>query len=147
MSYINLYILILFRNTMVKVKKSWDEFHKDVMSLIPGIAEFAPEMIVPCLRGAMIPATIIAEELKTYEIYPMDIERLGLQRELAFLYMPKLSFLGKKVLILEDDMYTAGGVLKAKEFLESQGAIVKIAAIYVKKESVQHVDFYLKSFD
>ena len=132
---------------MVKVKKSWDEFHKDVMGLVPGIMDFAPDMIVPCLRGAMVPATIIAEELNTLEIYPMDVERLGIQRELAFLYMPKLSFLGKRILILEDDMYTAQGVLRAKEFLESQGAIVKIAAVYVTRESVRHADFYFKSFE
>lgn len=132
---------------MVKMKKSWDEFHKDVMTLVPGVMEFAPDMIVPCLRGAMVPATIIAEELNTLEIYPMDVERLGLQRELAFLYMPKLSFLGKKILVLEDDMYTAQGVLKAKEFLESQGAIIKIAAIYVTKETVKYADFYFKSFE
>lgn len=132
---------------MVKVKKSWDEFHQDVMSIIPGIAEFAPDMIVPCLRGAMVPATIVAEELKTLEVYPMDIERLGIQRELAFLYMPKLSVMGKKILILEDDMYTAQGVLRAKEFLESQGAIVKIAAIYVTTGAIKHADFYCKSFE
>lgn len=132
---------------MVKVNKSWDEFHSDVMTLVPGIADFAPDMIVPCLRGAMVPATIIAEQLKTLEIYPMDIERLGTQRELAFLYMPKLSVLGKKILILEDDMYTAQGVLRAKEFFETQGAIVKLAAVYITKEAVKYADFYFKSFE
>jgi|SRR3989344_706036 len=132
---------------MVKVKKSWDEFHSDVMSLVPGVGEFSPDMIVPCLRGALVPATILAEELKTLEVYPVDIERIGTRRDLAFLYMPTLSIAGKKVLILEDDLYTAQGVIKAKEFFESQGAIVKVAAIYVTKEAVPYADFYFQSYE
>ena len=138
---------MLFGKGMQKAKKNWEEFYNDVKSLVGPISRFAPDIIVPCLRGALIPATILSEELKTLEVFPVDIERVGDKRDVAFLYMPKLPLVGKKVLILEDDLYTGEGALRAKELFESQGAIVKIAAIYVTKEAVKYADFYFSSHE
>jgi hypoxanthine phosphoribosyltransferase len=129
----------------MKKRKSWDEFSEDVKSLISGIAKFDPEVIVPCMRGALVPATIIAEELKIYDILPIDVERINRDRNLSLFYMPTIPLRGKKVLILEDDLYTGEGVIKVKEFLESQGAIVKVAAIYATLEAKHHADFYFSS--
>lgn len=123
-------------------KKSWKEFHSDVLKLTDCFGTFVPGVIVPCMLGGLIPATIIAKALGVNDVRPIDIERIGETRRIA--YDIHGSVAGKKVLIVEDDLPTGKGALFAKKMLEERGAVVKIAAVYVLPSTKQIADYYSK---
>jgi len=124
---------------------SWNQFHADILKLAVNFGEYRPDLIVPCMLGGLIPAAIIAKKLGISDVRPIDIERIGEQRRLA--YDVQGSIAGKKVLILEDDLPTGKGPALIKEQFEQRGAVVKIAAVYVTKESKAVVDFFVEVRD
>ncbi len=129
--------------------KSWEQFQEDTMKLIENMGGYKPDVIAPCMLGGLIPGAIIAKQLGVEDVRPIDIEREGKERRLA--YDVQGSIAGKKVLILEDDLPTGIGPALVKKIFEKRGAAVKIAAVYVTPESKAIADFfaavYEKPFD
>ncbi len=121
-------------------KKTWQQFHADVKKLVAGFGSYKPDVIVPCMLGGLIPGAIIAKALGINDVRPIDIERKGMERRLA--YDVQGSIAGKKVLIVEDDLPTGIGPALIKKQFEQRGAAVKIAAVYVNSESKHLADFY-----
>ena len=102
--------------------------------------DYRPDVIAPCMLGGLIPAAIMAKRLGIVDVRPIDIEREGNERRLA--YDVQGSIEGKKVLILEDDLPTGKGPAVVKKQFEQRGAEVRIAAVYVNGKSRQLTDFY-----
>ena len=130
-------------------KKSWAQFHADVNTLIASFGSYRPDVIDPCMLGGLIPGAIIAKALGINDVRPIDIERKGMERRLA--YDVQGSIAGKKLLIVEDDLPTGIGPAMVKEIFEKRGANVKIASVYVSPAAKTVADFftavYEKPFD
>lgn len=120
--------------------KTWEQFHADTLKLVETLGDYRPDVIVPCMLGGLIPGTIVAKALDIKEVRPIDIEREGNERRLA--YDLQGSIEGEKVLILEDDLPTGKGPVAIKKQFEERGAEVKIAAVYVTPLSEKVTDFY-----
>jgi len=95
--------------------------------------------------GGLIPAAIIAKALGLNDVRPIDIERIGEERRLAYDVQGNIA--GKRVLILEDDLPTGKGPALIKKIFEAHGAVVKIAAIYVTKEGRKNADFFVEELE
>jgi hypoxanthine phosphoribosyltransferase len=126
----------------VNMKKSWKEFEEDVTVLVEKVREFKPQVIVPSMRGALIPAVLLSETLGVKDVRPISIDRVGEERTLV--YDVQGSLKGLRVLLLEDDLPTGKGFLHVKKLFEERGAIVKIAVVYVKPDTTKYADFYGK---
>ena len=124
--------------------KTWDEYHADVERLMDAMADYRPDVIVPCMLGGLFPGMIIAKRLGVKDVRPIDIERDGYDRRLAYDVQGDIE--GKKVLIVEDDIPTGKGPAMVKDMFEKRGADVRIAAVYVTQESRQVADYYAEVF-
>lgn len=125
--------------------KSWDEFTKDVDFLIKAMGDYRPDVIIPSMRGGLVPAGILAEKLSIKDVRPVSIQRKGESRIIAYDIQGDIK--GLKVLLLEDDMPTGKGFIFAKKEYEERGAEVKIAAIYVNSTSEKVADFFGRKYD
>jgi hypoxanthine phosphoribosyltransferase len=119
---------------------TWEQYHSAVLKLIKNMGEYRPDIIVPCMIGGMFVGIIVAKEFGINDVRPIDIERKGQERRLAYDMQGDIQ--GKKVLILEDDLPTGKGPVMVKEIFVERGAKVKIAAVYVNDVSVKVCDFY-----
>ncbi len=131
--------------TVDRSTKSWEQFHTDVLALADSFAEYKPDIICPVMLGGLIPGTIIAKKLEINDVRPIDIEREGLERRLAYDVQGNIA--GKQVLIVEDDLIYGLGPATIKKIFEERGAIVKIAALYIQPQAVQIADFYVEVCD
>ncbi len=122
------------------MKKTWDEFEKDVYRMIEDIKNFRPEIIVPSMNGALVPAAMISEKINVKDLRPIGIERRGGERTLHYDIHGDVS--GKRVLIVEDSMASGNGMIMAKDDFIKRGAIVKTASVYVNNHSKDLSDFY-----
>lgn len=123
-----------------QIEKSWEDFVKDIDRLIEMMGDYRPDVIVPSMRGGLVPAGILAEKLDIKDIRPISIERKGDERTIAYDVHGDLR--GLKVLLLEDDLPSGKGFIVVKEQYEKQGAEVKIAAVYVTSQSESVADFF-----
>ena len=121
-------------------EKSWRQVHSDSLALAGKVKAFNPDIIVPCMLGGLVPGMLVAKALGVKDVRPIDIEREGDERRIAYDVQGHIK--GKKVLILEDDLPTGKGPAVAKKIFEQRGAEVKIAAVYVNEKSATIVDFY-----
>ena len=122
------------------VTKTWEQYHADIRKLGEVLVAYRPDILAPCMLGGLIPAAILARELEVKDVRPIDIERHGDVRRLAYDIQGDIR--GRKVLILEDDIPSGKGVLYAKQIFEGRGAEVKIAAVYVNPNTQKVADFY-----
>ena len=100
-------------------KKSWQQLHSDVLKLAEKVKAFEPDIIVPCMLGGFVPGMIMAKALGIKDVRPIDIEREGEERRLA--YDIQGSIAGKRVLLLEDDLPTGRGPAVIKKVFEKGG--------------------------
>ena len=119
---------------------SWDKYHADIVKLGEQIRTYSPDIIAPCMVGGLVPGAIIAKQLGITDVRPIDIERSGDERSLAYDVQGDIT--GKRVVILEDDLPTGKGPVTIKKQFENRGANVKIAAIYVSPVSQRVADYY-----
>jgi hypoxanthine phosphoribosyltransferase len=124
----------------MNIKKNWQDFELDVYKLADKMGDYKPDVIVPSMAGALVPAGIISEVLKVKDIRPINIERSGKGRRIV--YDIKGDITGLKILLLEDSMNTGFGLLSAKKIYENRGAKVKIASVYVNEQSEKIADFF-----
>jgi len=126
-------------------KLTWEEYHRDMLRLAEMLDEWRPEIIAPSMLGGLIPAAIIAKRLGMKDVRPIDIERKGGERHLAYDVQGEIG--GKRVLLLEDDLPTGEGFRVVKDIFERRGAQVKIAAIYVTPKSQGLADYFVEVRD
>ena len=126
-------------------EKSWQQVHLDSLTLAKKVESFKPDIIVPCMLGGLFPGMIVAKALGIKDVRPIDIEREGDERRIAYDVQGNVE--GKRVLILEDDMPTGKSPVAAKKIFEERGAEVKTAAIYVNGKTEKIADFYAEVLD
>ncbi len=127
------------------ISKSWDEFIGDVDKLVESFGSYRPDVIVPSMCGGLVPAGIVAERLGIKDTRPISIERKGTTRRITYDIQGDIA--GMKILLLEDDLPTGKGFIFAKEYYQSKGALVKIAAVYVNSESEKIADYFGRKHD
>ena len=123
-------------------KKSWDEFYSDILKLVKNFGDYRPDIICPCMTGGLVVGGVVARLLEIKDVRPIDIERKGDERILAYDIQGGIE--GKKVLLLEDDLPTGKGPAVVKKIFEQRGAEVKIAAVYVSPVGEKVSDFYVE---
>jgi uncharacterized protein len=120
---------------------NWDELHDSVKRLCSRI-DFKPEIIAAVARGGIIPAVIIAEKFGIKDMYSITVKKHEGKRRIMTKIMDNLH--GKKVLLIEDAIDTGKSMLTAKKYLESEGAVVKTAALFVKGNGAIMPDYLLE---
>lgn len=66
------------------MKKSWEEFTEDVRILTNSLDEWRPDIIVPVMRGGLIPAVLISEWITVKDVRPIGIDRIGGERSIGY---------------------------------------------------------------
>jgi len=124
---------------------AWKDYHRDMLLLAEMLEGWRPDIIAPSMLGGLIPAAIIAKRLGIKDVRPIDIERKGEERRLAYDVQGEMG--GKRVLLLEDDLPTGEGFRVVKGIFQERGANVKIAAIYVTPTSRGIADYFVEVRD
>jgi len=123
-------------------KMNWDELQDYTAKLCSRI-DFKPEIIVAVARGGVIPGVMIAKKLGIKDMYSISVKKMGGKRRI----MTKLTedLQGKKILLVEDAIDTGKSMLAVKKYLESAGASVRTAALFVKGNADIMPDYVLET--
>lgn len=125
---------------------TWQQWYKLVKKLAKIISDdYRPDIIIPSMNGGLIPATIIATQLKIKDIRPINVGRKNKIRRL--LYPPTIAFdkiSNKKILIIDDDAYTGRTVMYIKKFLQTKGVKKIKTACVLKNYITKGIDFSAK---
>ena len=129
-------------------EKTWDDLEFDVGKLVNELGELRPDIVVPMLRGGMAPALYLCEMMDVTDVRPINVERRGPGRFIAW---PGDNYdedvTGKRVLLLDDAVPTGGSLDCAGTYYATRGAIVVTAALYVTSATRNKVDFFAEEFD
>lgn len=118
----------------------WKKFDAEIQKLASRIAN-KPDIIIGVVRGGLIPARLLAKYLGVKDMYALTVKKLGTERVLLNEITEQLT--GKTVLLVEDVLESAGSMIIAKEYLESRGANVVTASLYVQPQSRLAPDYFL----
>ncbi len=130
---------------------SWEEIDKLVKIIAEKIrsSNFQPEVIVGILRGGLIPARLLADELGIEDIGMMEIKlykTIGLRGERPFLRQPLVLDIREKRVLLVDDISDTGLTLQLA--MEAVGFYMpkelKTATLYIKPWTNLVPDYYGK---
>lgn len=120
---------------------NWITFQQEIKSLSQKVdQEF--DIIVAIKQGGMIPACLLLKELKLENMFCVTVEKEKEGRKLRGDIIEKVS--GKRILLVEDMLETGRSLKLAKEYLESQGAMVKTASLYIMPISEVQPDYFLR---
>ena len=123
---------------------TWGEFYTDTKSLVEKIKNsYKPDILVPIMRGGLIPSGIISEELGIKDVRPIDVIRSGKERRIVYTIQGEIS--NSNLLLVEDAVPTGGSVLQAKEEY-GRVAIVKAASVYIVPEA-RGIDYYARCLE
>ncbi len=134
---------------MGKEKIGWEKYHSDCNELAEKLTSYKPDIIVPCMLGGLFPASIIAkkcEERLNEHSHPIDVRPISILRrenERWLGYDIQGEIAGKKILVVEDDVFTGLGFKFAVHLFKEKGAIVKTAALYITPLGKEYVDFWV----
>ena len=120
---------------------TWEEFREKIQSLAAQI-DYSPDIIVGIVRGGIIPARLLATELKVKNMYCLTVKKIGEERKVMSEIVENIS--GKKILLVEDMLETGKSLEIAKKYLEDKGAQVKTACLYTMPQSEMKPDYVLK---
>jgi hypoxanthine phosphoribosyltransferase len=123
-------------------KMNWDELHEYAARLCSRI-DFKPEIIVAVARGGVIPGVMIAERLGIKDMYSVAVKKQEGKRKIMTKITEDLH--GKKILLVEDAIDTGKSMLAVKKYLESEGASVKTAALFIKGSTAIMPDYMLEN--
>jgi hypoxanthine phosphoribosyltransferase len=101
-----------------------------------------PHVIVAVVRGGLIPARILSSNLTIKDMYCLTVKKHGSDRRVVTQVTEPLT--GVRVLLVEDVLETGTSLIAAKEYLESKGAVVETAALYIQPRSQIIPDYYLE---
>lgn len=120
---------------------NWEEFQKEIKNLAKKI-DFAPEIIVGVVRGGLVPARILAAELKVKDMYCLTVKKIGQERKVMNEILEDIS--GKKILLVEDMLETGKSLIIAKRYLEEKGVSVKTACLYTMPQTEIKPNYLLR---
>jgi len=123
---------------------TWEETEKEVTLLVQNISE-KPDVIVGIARGGLVPARLLSRNLNVRMVYVLSVIKVGEERKVMTEICDDLT--GRKLLLVEDVLESGDSLEAGKQYLESKGAIVKTASLYVTSQTKVKPDYYLKEVD
>jgi len=123
---------------------TWTVFKKEILKLSHQI-NFEPDILIGITRGGLVPTRLLSSTLKVKDVYCLTVNKIGQKRKIQTEI--KINFNNKKVLLIEDILETGKSLIDAKKYLETKGANVKTACLYLMPESEIKPDFYLKTIN
>ncbi len=136
---------------MEKEFLTWKEIDDICRSMADRIKkEFKPKCIVAIARGGLVPARIMADEMRITRIYTIQI--ISYQNKKAKkpeLIAPLTADIQGKKILLVDDVSDRGDSLKlaVEHIKERNPAELKVATLHIKPHSVFLPDYYAKKTD
>jgi|WetSurMetagenome_2_1015567.scaffolds.fasta_scaffold365602_2 uncharacterized protein len=121
---------------------NWQELEEKLSRLCERIT-FKPDVIAAVARGGVIPGVIIAEKFGIKDLYAISVKKHEGKRKVMTKITENLQ--GKKILLVEDAIDTGKSMQTARKYLESEGAIVRTAALFVKGTTAIMPDFHLEA--
>jgi hypoxanthine phosphoribosyltransferase len=122
----------------------WDTFAKEIKDLSAKV-DYHPDIIVGITRGGIMPARLLSTYLKVMDMYCLTVRKIGKERRVVTEILDDL--VNKNVLLVEDMLETGKSLIAAKQYLESKGARVKTACLYVMPISEIVPDFSLRQVE
>jgi len=119
----------------------WTFFAKEVYNLSNKV-DYHPEIIIGITRGGIMPARLLSEYLKVKDMYCLTVRKVGKERKVVMEILEDL--VDKNILLVEDMVETGRSLIVAKNYLESKGAKVKTACLYILPVSEIEPDFFLR---
>ncbi len=120
---------------------NWETFTAEIKKLSE-IINYEPDCIVGIARGGVIPAVLLAKQLRVRDMYVLKVRVEGSERKIMADVFTDIS--GKKILVVEDMLESGKSMITVKEYLESKGAKVKTACLYIMAQTEIKPEFYLK---
>ncbi len=110
---------------------NWEEFEDEIKELAAKI-DIAPDFIIGVVRGGLVPARLLAREIKVKMMFGVSIDRSEDRSDptRAVQPLPPYDYDGKSVLLVEDSLESGQSLQAAKEALEACGALVTTACLY-----------------
>jgi hypothetical protein len=119
----------------------WAKFEIELKNLSKKV-DFVPDIIIGITRGGVIPARLLCTYLSVKEMYCISVNKVGEERKVITTIDGNL--VGKIILLVEDMLETGRSLIVAKKYLETKGAKVKTACLYIMSVSEIRPDYYLK---
>ncbi len=123
---------------------NWEELDKEITTLSSKINN-PPDIIIGIVRGGLVPARLLSSKLNVKTMHALTVKKLGAERKVTSEIAEDLT--GKKILLIEDMLETGKSLIVAKQYLETKGAIVKTACLYIMPISEIKPDYYLKEIN
>jgi len=123
---------------------NWDTFAEETRKLGKKI-DYVPDCIVAVARGGVVPAMILSRQLNIQDTYVLKVRVEGNKRTIMAEVFADIS--GKKVLVVEDMLESGKSMDVVKEYLESKGAEVKTACLYIMRKTKIKSEFYLREIE
>ena len=118
----------------------WDSFTKQMKELGDKI-DYQPDLIVGITRGGAIPARLLSTYLGIKNMICISIKKIGEERKVVTEVLDDL--VDKNILLIEDQLETGRSLEIAKKYLESKGANVKSACLYIMPITEVKPDYFL----
>lgn len=122
-------------------KMSWEAFTSEIKGLGKRI-NYTPDCIVGIARGGVVPAVLLSKQLNIIDMYVLKVRVEGTKRTIIAEVFTDIS--KKNVLLVEDMLESGKSMIVVKDYLESKGAEVKTACLYIMPQTKIKPDFYLK---
>ena len=106
------------------------------------LIEYTPDCIIGIARGGVIPAVLLSKQLKVKDMYVLKVRVEGNKRRIMAEVFTDIT--NKKVLLVEDMLESGKTMIVLKEYLESKGAEVKTACLYIMPHTEIKPEFCLK---
>lgn len=120
---------------------NWDTFTSETKRL-GDMIDYQPDCIIGIARGGVIPAVLLSKQLKVKDMYVLKVRVEGNERKIMAAVFTDIS--KKKILVVEDMLESGQTMAVVKEYLESKGAQVKTACLYIMPHTLIKPEYYLK---
>ena len=118
----------------------WPTIENELKELSKKIT--TPQIIIGITRGGIIPARCLSSILGVKSMHCIGVAKIGEERKVITEILEDLK--GKNILLVEDMLESGKSIIVAKKYLESKGAKVKTACLYIMPQSEIIPDYYLK---
>ena len=125
----------------------WQTFEQEIKKLSEKIEfnNYHPDMIFGITRGGVVPARLLSSSLLVKDMICISVRKIGGERKVITDILDDI--FGKNVLLVEDMLETGRSLIAAKNYIESKGAKVRTACLYIMPISEVQPDFYLNQIN
>ena len=120
---------------------TWDVLTTEVAALAQKI-DTEIDIVIGIARGGVIPAVLISKQLNIKDMYVLKVRVEGGERKIMAEVFTDISH--KKILLVEDMLESGKSMVVTKKYLESKGAHVKCACLYIMPHTEVKPDYFLR---